>query len=60
MIVNDRFQADLSALVERLRADLGSSLVTVCLFGSQLEGFQPDRDVDLLVVWEEAPERRGR
>lgn len=50
--------ARLRALVERLRSDLGAGLVTVRLFGSQVERSRADRDVDLLVVWEDAPERR--
>lgn len=48
----------LQQFVERLRADLGSELVTVCLFGSQVDGAAEGRDVDVLVVWEGAPKRR--
>ncbi|MGH7558397.1 MAG: hypothetical protein ACREMD_11595 [Gemmatimonadota bacterium] len=56
--MRDCLATELPGLVERLRTELGSTLVTVCLFGSQVERFQPDRDVDLIVVWEGAPERR--
>lgn len=51
-------EAELGALVERLLAELGSGLVTVCLFGSQAERDRPGRDIDLLIVWDGAPERR--
>ncbi|MGH7549576.1 MAG: nucleotidyltransferase domain-containing protein, partial [Gemmatimonadota bacterium] len=56
--MRNRLATELPALVEHLRTELGSTLVTVCLFGSQVLRFQPDRDVDLLVVLEEAPDRR--
>lgn len=56
--MTDSLDTDLAALVERLRSELGSGLVTVCLFGSQVESHRPGRDIDLLIVWSGAPERR--
>lgn len=56
--MTDSLDTELRNLVERLQADLGSGLVTVCLFGSQVERVRADRDVDLLIVWSEAPPRR--
>lgn len=56
--MEERLETELRALVQRLRADLNQGLVTVCLFGSQVDEARPERDIDLLVIWEGAPDRR--
>jgi predicted nucleotidyltransferase len=57
-VMDERLEAELRELVQRLRTDLNQALVTVCLFGSQVDGAAPERDIDLLVIWDGAPDRR--